>query len=498
MVSVFVPVVVITLVVAGLVAFAAVRGIAVGLERLSQSARRLAEGHFDERIQRSETSVERDELGQLARAFNTMAGELEQLYAGLERQVAERTTALAQRTRQMEAAARVARGAAEIRDVEELLQETVDLISDHFDFYHAGIFLLDERSEYVVLRAASSEGGQRMLARDHRLRVASPIVPAGGASPGTGAASGPTGIVGYVAGFGEPRIALDVGTDAVFFDNPDLPNTRSEMGLPLKTRDQVIGVLDVQSTQAAAFSDEDVAVLQTMADQVALAIDNARLLEESQHALYELEALYGRQVRQAWREQADQQVAYRYTGLGVEPASASVDPEAFAAQAGLRTGTGAGSGSIQDQAPRQDWPVIVEDGDGGTVQRRMVAPIQLRRQTIGSIVLCQDPEGVDWSDEEIALVEEMSTQIGLALENAQLLEQTRQRAEQERIVANITAHVRASMDPETILQTAVRELGAALGTDRAFVHLGASGESQQVEQSGEEDAGFSVRDEKGD
>ncbi len=163
------------------------------------------------------------------------------------------------RAAQLAAAAEVARDATSILDVEQLLNETVHLISEQFGFYHAGVFLLDEAGEYAVLQAASSEGGQRMLARGHKLRV------------------GKVGIVGKVAATGEPHIALDVGKDAVHFANPDLPDTHSEMGLPLRVRGRVIGVLDVQSTRVAAFTEDDVAVLQTLADQLAAAIANARL-----------------------------------------------------------------------------------------------------------------------------------------------------------------------------------------------------------------------------
>jgi len=164
---------------------------------------------------------------------------------------------------QLAAASEVARDATAILDVDQLLDETVHLISEQFGFYHVGVFTLDEWNRYAVLRAASSEGGRRMLERGHQLRV------------------GEVGMVGYVAETGEPRIALDVGTDAVFFDNPDLPNTHSAMTLPLKVRGRVIGALDVQSTQSTAFSKDDVAVLQTMADQLATAIANARLFQDA-------------------------------------------------------------------------------------------------------------------------------------------------------------------------------------------------------------------------
>jgi GAF domain-containing protein len=400
------------------------RGIVVGVRLLSAAAGRLAGGHLEERMPTQMRGPE--EFRYLAHTFNDMAAQLQQLYAGLEQMVAQRTAELARRTAELEAAAQVARRAAEIRDPGTLLNETVHLISDRFGFYHAGIFLIDEAGEYAVLRAASSEGGRRMLARGHRLAV------------------GKVGIVGYVAGAGQPRIALDVGKDAVFFDNPDLPLTRSEMALPLKVGEQVIGVLDVQSTEPAAFTEEDVAILQTLADQLALAIENARLLEESRHALEELERLYGEQTREAWRTwTATRPSAYRYTGVDVEPLQS---------------------------------PVPLGSGEDG---RLLTVPIRLWGQTIGSILLRRTEEQQPWTPEEQRSVEEIGEQIALALENARLLEESRQRATQERIIANITARVRASLDPETILQTALRELGMALGADRVFVRLGAAAQRAQ-------------------
>jgi signal transduction histidine kinase/DNA-binding response OmpR family regulator/putative methionine-R-sulfoxide reductase with GAF domain len=165
------------------------------------------------------------------------------------------------RARQLAAASAVARDATAILEVEQLLNETVALISERFDFYHAGAFLVDEQNEYAVMHAASSEGGKRMLARGHKLRI------------------GEIGIVGHVAATGEPRVASDVDLDAVWYNAPELPDTRSEMALALKARERVIGVLDVQSDQPAAFSEEDVAVLQTLADQLATAIANADLFQ---------------------------------------------------------------------------------------------------------------------------------------------------------------------------------------------------------------------------
>ncbi|MBU1879293.1 MAG: GAF domain-containing protein, partial [Chloroflexi bacterium] len=276
--------------------------------------------------------------------------------------------------------------------------------------------------EYAVLQAASSEGGQRMLARGHKLEV------------------GQVGIVGYVADAGESRLALDVGEDAVFFDNPDLPMTRSEMALPLKVREQVIGVLDVQSTEEAAFTDEDVEVLQTMADQVALAIENARLLAESQRSLQELEAVYGQQTRRAWADRATRQsVAYRYTGTGVGAVSPTVQ---------------------SDQAP------------DASAARRLSAPIRLRGQDIGSIMLQRDPDQDHWSPEEAALMEEVGVQIGLALENARLVEDTQRRAAREQLTGEVSTRMRETLDVDTVLRTTIREFSHIAGGARVTLRLG--------------------------
>jgi GAF domain-containing protein len=136
--------------------------------------------------------------------------------------------------------------------------------------------------QFAVLQVANSEGGQRMLERGHKLEV------------------GQTGIVGNVAQSGKTRIVLDVGSDAVYFDNPDLPDTRSEMALPLNLRGQTIGVLDVQSLKPGAFNESDANTLGILADHVAVTIDNARLFEQSRLALSELQSLYRQYQTQEW------------------------------------------------------------------------------------------------------------------------------------------------------------------------------------------------------
>jgi methyl-accepting chemotaxis protein len=186
------------------------------------------------------------------------------------RELEARTRHLERLITQLRAAAKVTSAAISTHDPDALLSQVTHLINELFGFYHLGIFLLDKDGEYAVLRAANSEGGQQMLSRGHKLKV------------------GQEGIVGYVTGTGQARIALDVGADAVHFKNPLLPETRSEMALPLKVSGRVIGALDVQSRQEAAFDEDNVAVFHMMADQLATTIENARLLNATQQTVRDL------------------------------------------------------------------------------------------------------------------------------------------------------------------------------------------------------------------
>jgi GAF domain-containing protein len=375
-------------------------------------------------------------LGHTARVSQDAVRELQAQRESLEELVNRRTHDLEHRSAQLQVAAEVARDATAARELDELLNRAVNLIRNRFGFYHVSIFLVDEPGEYAILRAATGEAGRQMLEQGHRLRV------------------GQEGIVGTVTDQGEPRIALDVSADAVHFE----PETRSEMGLPLRLGERVIGALDVQSQEEAAFDADDAAVLQTMADQLAVAIENARLLREMQQTVRELEVAYGRHTQESWRAVAQtsrQPHGYRYRRLGVEPV---VEQPEEARQAWLEGRLV--TSTIQPEAR--------EDGQGGV--SAIAVPIKFRDQVIGVFSLRSATESM--SPEVISLIEEVADRLALALENARLLEETQRRAERDRLIANITARVRSSMDPEIILQTAVRELGLALGSDRTFVRLG--------------------------
>lgn len=361
-----------------------------------------------------------DEIGALAQAFNVMTERLKTFINELEDRVIERTReldeqnkALLVRSNQLNTIAAVARDVASAQELEKLLSNVTNLISERFGFYHVGIFLIDERGEYAVLRAANSVGGQRMLARGHRLRV------------------GQVGIVGYVTGTGEARIATDVGQDAVFFDNPDLPETSSEMALPLKVAGRIIGALDVQSTESNAFTQDDIDLFSTLADQIAIAIQNNRLLDETRQALEEAQRIHRRYLQQEWTREIEEypRQAYRYTELGLS----------------------AGADGVQDETDAAE----VHD-----------VPIVLRGETIGVIRV----QGTENSD-ELETVRAVADQVALALENARLFEQTVRRADRERKVLEITSKIRSTSDPQYMLRVALEELKQALQVEQAQIVL---------------------------
>jgi GAF domain-containing protein/HAMP domain-containing protein len=366
------------------------------IQEMVTAAQRIGAGQWDVPLPRTRN----DEIGVLADAFAHMTEQLRDLYGELEDKVAAQTRDLRERAIRLETSARVAREAAAIQDVDQLLTETVHLISDRFGFYHAGIFLLDETAEYAVLRAASSEGGQRMLARRHSLKV------------------GEVGIVGYVAGAAEPRIALDVGQDAVFFDNPDLPDTRSEMALPLQARGQLIGVLDVQSVEAAAFDDEDVAVLQTMADQVALAIDNARLLEEAEERVEEIQSLLRRESREGWERIAGARLGwgYAYDGTRVVP-------------------------QPRDQARS---PALAEE------EAQLTVPLRVRGASIGKLKLKLGDRSP--TAEEEVLIQEVLDQASQALESARLFQETQRALSETEVLYRASEAIGAADSPHGLLR----------------------------------------------
>jgi GAF domain-containing protein/HAMP domain-containing protein len=397
------------------------RSILLPIRKLNSDIHQIAQARSAASLRPITPLEQSDEIGELSWSLSRMVDWLRESYETLEKQVEERTRGLQRRRVQIEVAAQIARDIAAMRDLENLLYRSVNLIRDRFDFYHAGIFLIDQRQEYAVLRAATGEAGREMLARGHKLKI------------------GQTGLVGHVAQNGESRVASDVELDEVYFKNPLLRETQSEAALPLKAAGQVIGVLDVQSQEPAAFDEESITTLQIMADQMAIAIQNARLLQESQENLKELETTYGRINRQAWERfvSSSRVVGFEFDGVNTHPI-------------------------LHDQEK------LVKDGQGAGSPFSI--PLRVRGEVIGTLdVWSQD---ADLSDADVYLLATISNRISQILESTRLLQEAQRLAWREQQVNTIATQVRNSINLDTILQNTVRELGKSLGSARAFIQIG--------------------------
>ena len=386
----------------------------------------------------NESTVRAQKSEQLQKIENQ---ELLVLRATLEERVRERTAELEiankvneKRALQFSAIAKVMNAISSIQTLDELLPLVAKVISEEFNFYHVGIFLLDSRKELAVLRASNSEGGQRMLARNHSLSV------------------GQTGIVGYVTATGQPRIALDVGADSAYFDNPDLPNTRSEIALPLRYAKQIIGALDVQSLEANAFQADDIAILTTLADQVTVAINNALTIAEAKKTLAEAQAAIGQVAEEAWQVLRPTRLGlgFAYSESGVKPLQNPFD-------------------NVQaHEAFQKGQTMFTTSPDHKTV---LAVPIRLRGSVIGVMQLSNRSNYEKLTQDDAEIAEAVAERLSLAIETATLLQSTQHRADIERITANITSKVSSSSRFETILQTAAQELSRALGGSDVLVQI---------------------------
>jgi GAF domain-containing protein len=383
--------------------------------------------------------VEKDRL-QAAQEVNR---ELEDIKTTLEQRVAERTADLdlanqqtSRRALQLQTITELSESIAQLKDLNEIFPAATHLISERFGFYHVGIFIIDQDREFAILQAANSEGGKRMLERSHRLKLG-------------------TGVVGFAAQTGQPRIALDVGTDAVYFDNPDLPETRSEVALPLKSRGNTVGVLDVQSTQAGAFLNDDLQVLTALANQVSIALENARLLTEARAALIQVQEVYNEFTRAEWGRIVSraEQRGFRYRGGSVQVLEKVLK-----------------SGEVLSAVESGD---IVANRTNGSPERlaSVAVPVKLRGEVIGVLHIESEDPNQTWREDEISLVQAVAERAAFAMENARLFQDARRRAAKERLISEATSRISSALSVENILYATAEELERALGSSEVLIQF---------------------------
>jgi len=391
------------------------------------------------------------------------------------------------RSDRLQTAAEISGAASSILDPDELITSSVNLIRDQFGFYYVGLFLVDEEGEWAVLKAGTGQAGRLQLERKHRLKI-------GGES-----------MIGWSVANKQARIALDVGSEAVHFKNPILPDTHSEMALPLISRGEVIGALTVQSTERGAFSDEDITLLQTMADQLANAIVNARLYEnaaqtrkQAEARLQETLALQQLSRNLAGTLEIDEildeffractnQIGFEYVQFSL------VDP--YQKRVRAIAGIGLPDSQIQRSNHRLDSNDIMVDivktgktevitgwderfdketfeAEGHADWIRIFTPITLRQENIGLVEAGFNKNNLaSITDSQVRLLRAFINQTALAMDNANRYQASQKAARREALIKEITTKVRASTDLETILQTTVTELGKAITSKRAYIHL---------------------------
>jgi GAF domain-containing protein/methyl-accepting chemotaxis protein len=417
-----------TLIIAVLAGVAGVylaRHLAAPVHNLTETVSRIAGG--ETRLQaRVEGSAE---VAQLAEAFNGMTSQLHFLLTSLEEQVQERTAELA-------LSLEVGQQASAIRNLDELLPTITEFIRDRFQLYYTHVYFVDDIGENLVIKAGTGDVGRQLLARHHSLPV------------------GPGSIVGRVAAAGQSIVVTNTETSDIHKPNPLLPDTRSELAVPLVVEGRVLGVLDMQSDRVNTFTRENLTVFEATATQLAIAIDSAQQWTQSQAAQRKSEEALRQRTREVWAERLAQEkgnVGYTYDLSAVNPVSISA---------------------------------AVTDSNGFSV------PLVVQSQQIGRLAV-EAPPDQPWTEDEQDLLSAVAQQLAQKAENLRLFEQTQERAGREQLTRQIADKVRASRDIETALKTAAEELSKVLGTTRAVIDLnvesGNGGNGQALEAELEKD-----------
>jgi GAF domain-containing protein len=355
------------------------------------------------------------EFSHLAQGMQNTLQTLTTERAQLEDRVHKRTDELESRAVQLRSSVSISRTIAEIQDISQLMEMATKLTSEQFNYYHVGLYLLDERKKTAFLQSASSAAGKELVGQGFRIEPDR------------------SNLINQVVEYNRPYIASDVD-NVNFIGDASFPLTRSRMILPLAVRNNVIGILDMHSDQPQSFSAQDAEVLQTLADLVAISIDNVRLINETKNLVHQLEASTSMQTNETWAKFTSRhKPAYQYTPAGVRPIFANNTQK---------------------------------DGDGLRV------PLVLHGQTIGNIILKRKGAAATWSERERILVEKVANQVALALENKRLVDETRKSAFRDQVVANVSARVRETLDVEAVLRTATTELRKVFDLKEAEISIG--------------------------
>ncbi len=392
------------------------------VQNLTAIAEKQIAGNLSARVE----NLPPDELGKLGSTLNTLAKDLDTTLKNQDDIIAERTQKLEAQATYLESSVEVSQRIASITNTTKLIEEVVGLIKARFNLYYVGLFLVDNKNKWANLEAGTGEAGKIMLARKHKLKIGE-------------------GMIGWSIENAQSRIALDVGEDATRFDNPTLPETRSEGALPLRSRGRVLGALTIQSSEESAFTPEIIATLQTMADQIAIALDNAELFTKSEVALKAERKAYGQLSQEDWTALLHQTNIPHY----LSDAPNSVYPLE----------------KTESASTHQSKTTIQDD------ELTVTLPIKIHGHVLGGVKLRKEKEKGHWTKEELALAKTLAEQVSISLESARLFDQSQRRVARERVIGAASAKMRETLNIESVLKAATRELHKALGSAETKIWL---------------------------
>ncbi|MFQ3645857.1 MAG: GAF domain-containing protein [Anaerolineae bacterium] len=399
------------------------QGVVPPIMQLRAAIQAVIRGNFNEPLP---STTRPDELGALSTDVANMREQVQRVLSDLKTQVDERS-------REVRLTQEIGQVALVERDVNVLMGRIVTLITENFpNIYHAQVFLLDQQGRYAVLRASTGRAGQELLRRGHRLEV------------------GSVSVIGQVTEQGQTIVVRDIGASAVHRQNEFLPETQAELAIPLRLEDRVIGALDVQSKERDSFTEVQITALQTLANQITIAIENARLYEQSQQLLRTVEQETRQRTLRSWQE-----------------LFALVRAPMISASAGNQTGYD--THDLREAVIRSGRTAVGTRTDYRTIP--VVVPVKLRGLVVGVVEM--ELREADFSYGKVLLAEELVNRLAVSLDNARLFLENARSAEREAFVSAVGGMLSAETTINGIIETAIREVSAALGTPQIGVRFNA-------------------------
>lgn len=427
------------------------RSIISRLKDLTQTAEQIMAGD----LTRKNNVSGGDELGLLGYTLNLMVEKMAENITRLEREGKQRETLL-----------QINYKLAGILSLDALLVEVVKLTKETFNYYYAHIYLIDEQKQVLNLAQGYGHIGEEMKVAGHHINL-----------------NAPTSLVARAARTGQVVWADDVREAPDWLPNPLLPETRSEIAIPILTDGKVVGVLDVQANVTAGFDRSDANLLLALANQVAVAIKNVHLFTSVQKTLAETREVQKQYIQQGWDRN---RIAHRGVGqarfslLAQDLLSDTAVDQARQLAFQHNQPTLINAAQLSDGNQPETQEVSAASGLLSEEGQVLVAPIVYKEVPIGNLQFHHVAPDRIWTEGELALINAVIDQLAQVAEQQRLFDETQERASRERLIAEIGDKMRRAPNLETLMQVITAELSKALNPMRVFTQLGLSADHLQT------------------